>query len=65
VVAALMAWGDKWEAPDGPPLVMRHTCGEQVAARMVCAACGEPIEFGAVRSKAGPGFRPAVVPPGK
>ena len=47
------------------PLVMRHTCGEQVAARMVCAACGEPIEFGAVRSKAGPGFRPAVVPPGK
>jgi anaerobic selenocysteine-containing dehydrogenase len=38
---------------DGPPLVMRHTCGEQVAARMVCSACGEPIEFGAVRSKAG------------
>ncbi|HQY15457.1 MAG TPA: helix-turn-helix domain-containing protein [Ilumatobacteraceae bacterium] len=65
VVAALMAWGDKWESPDGPPLVMRHTCGEQVAARMVCAACGEPIEFGAVRSKAGPGFRPTVVPPGK
>ena len=65
VVAALMAWGDKWESPDGPPLLMRHTCVEQFAARMVCAACGEPIEFGAVRSKAGPGFRPAVVPPGK
>ena len=26
VIAALMAWGDKWSAPDGPPLVMRHTC---------------------------------------
>ncbi|MGB8858275.1 MAG: helix-turn-helix domain-containing protein [Ilumatobacteraceae bacterium] len=57
VIAALMAWGDKWESPDGPPLVMRHTCAGRGDAVLVCSACGEPMELGVVRAKAGPGMR--------
>lgn len=56
VIAALMAWGDKWEAPDGPPLLMRHTCEGRGVATTVCSECGEPLGIGAVRVKRGPGF---------
>jgi DNA-binding HxlR family transcriptional regulator len=62
VIAALMAWGDKWSAPDGPPLVMRHTCEGRGVPQTVCTACGEPMDLAHVRSKAGPGLRPAPVP---
>jgi DNA-binding HxlR family transcriptional regulator len=44
VVAALMAWGDRWLAPDGPPITLRHTsCGHTTSALVTCAACGEPL----------------------
>lgn len=59
VIAALMAWGDKWESPDGPPLLLRHTCEGRGYPTMVCSACGEPIGIDAVRAKAGPGSRTA------
>lgn len=60
VIAALMAWGDKWQAPDGPPLLLSHTCEGHGHAQTVCSACGEPLDIGSVRAKAGPGFRPAA-----
>lgn len=60
VIAALMAWGDKWESPDGPPLLMRHTCEGRGFPQMVCSECGEPLDIGSVRANAGPGFRAAV-----
>ena len=59
VIAVLMAWGDKWAAPDGPPLVFKHSCGHVGAAHVVCGECGEPMQFENVRAKAGPGFRRA------
>jgi DNA-binding HxlR family transcriptional regulator len=56
VIAVLMAWGDKWASPGGPPMVFRHSCGHLGEARVVCSECGEPMEYGNVRAKAGPGF---------
>jgi DNA-binding HxlR family transcriptional regulator len=58
VIAVLMAWGDKWAAPDGPPLVFKHSCGHLGDVRVVCSECGEPMQYENVRAKAGPGFRP-------
>ncbi|MEQ1703128.1 MAG: helix-turn-helix domain-containing protein [Ilumatobacteraceae bacterium] len=57
VIAALMAWGDKWESPAGPPLLLRHTCEGRGTATTVCSECGEPMGIGSVRAKPGPGFR--------
>ncbi|MFL6089808.1 MAG: winged helix-turn-helix transcriptional regulator [Aeromicrobium sp.] len=58
VLAAMMAWGDKWLAPaDGPPVLLRHTtCGHDARAEVVCADCGEPLELADVQPHLGPGF---------
>ena len=57
VIAALMTWGDRWVAPDGAPLEMRHTCEGRGHPLMVCSECGEPMDLRHVRVKAGPGLR--------
>ena len=45
VLTAMRQWGDRWAAPDGPPLRMRHaTCGRVVKAVAVCSHCGEPLD---------------------
>lgn len=57
VIAALMAWGDRWLATDGPPVNLRHTtCGQVTTAHVVCSACGEHLELDEVRGEPGPGF---------
>jgi DNA-binding HxlR family transcriptional regulator len=58
VLAAMMAWGDRWLAPsDGPPVLLRHrTCGQDAHADVVCSECGEPLELGDVEPHLGPGF---------
>ena len=49
-------WGDRWAAPDGPPLKMRHaTCGRVVKAVAVCSHCGEPLSPRSVTVEPGPG----------
>ena len=58
VIAALMQWGDRWAAPDGPPMVFRHTCGHNGHAQVTCSECGESMRLESVRAKAGPGWRP-------
>ena len=62
VIAALMAWGDKWSAPDGPPLLMCHTCEGRGQSLTVCDSCGERMDLAHVRAKAGPGLRAVVTP---
>src|SRR3978361_1523543 len=38
---ALTEWGDRWAAPDGPPILYRHsTCGSPVTHEGVCTTCG-------------------------
>lgn len=58
VLAAMMAWGDRWLASsDGPPVLLRHTaCGHDAQAAVVCGECGEPLELADVRPHLGPGF---------
>jgi DNA-binding HxlR family transcriptional regulator len=44
VIVTLMRWGDQYLAGEqGPPLVLRHHCGHQLTAQVVCRACGEPL----------------------
>ncbi|MTE14811.1 winged helix-turn-helix transcriptional regulator [Nocardia aurantiaca] len=40
VILALTAWGDRWAAPDGPPVTYRHAgCGGKVHVRLDCSDC--------------------------
>ncbi len=44
VISALIAWGDRYVSPDGPPLVLLHkTCGNAAGHKLVCECCGEPF----------------------
>jgi DNA-binding HxlR family transcriptional regulator len=45
VIITLLRWGDQYLAgEDGPPLLLRHHCGHQLTAQVVCQACGEPLD---------------------
>jgi DNA-binding HxlR family transcriptional regulator len=56
VVTAMRQWGDRWAAPEGPPVRIRHTaCGRVVEAVAVCSDCGEPLEARSVTVVPGPG----------
>lgn len=40
IIIALTQWGDRWAAPDGPPITFEHDgCGGRVSVRTVCARC--------------------------
>jgi DNA-binding HxlR family transcriptional regulator len=57
VVVALTAWGDRWLAPDGPPVHYTHTgCGGDVAPRLVCETCGVLHDAREVHARPGPGM---------
>ena len=63
VIAALMAWGDRWESPQGAPMRLQHQCGEFAEPVVVCDKCSEPLRLGEVRARSGPGrVRPAPSP---
>ena len=56
VLLELMRWGDRWDAPDGPPrLVVHRDCGHETHGVQVCAHCGEPLTARNVRLHDGPG----------
>lgn len=56
VLSSLRQWGDKYAAPDGPPVLMRHSsCGQISTAVMTCSTCGEPMDAGDLRPVAGAG----------
>jgi DNA-binding HxlR family transcriptional regulator len=41
VIIALTEWGDRWAAPDGPPIVYEHeACGGRVRHSLYCKRCG-------------------------
>ena len=41
-LVALTEWGDRWAAPEGPPIVLTHTpCGGSVTPEIVCGRCGQ------------------------
>jgi DNA-binding HxlR family transcriptional regulator len=54
---ALTEWGDRWAAPDGPPILYCHTgCGSRVSHRLVCATCGRVDDPAEVQARPGPGM---------
>lgn len=59
VIAALREWGDRWEAPSGPPVEIVHTaCGEVTTIVATCSCCGEALQPTDLRARRGPGAPP-------
>ncbi len=59
VVIALTEWGDRWAAPDGPPILMRHdSCGGTVCVSVECTRCGQPPTSTEIVAVPGPGVTP-------
>ncbi|WP_030170692.1 winged helix-turn-helix transcriptional regulator [Spirillospora albida] len=53
---ALMMWGDRHYAPDGPPLVVGHRgCSGALTASFTCDACGASLGPSDVDPRPGPG----------
>ena len=60
-LAALLSWGDKYYAPNGPPRVIHHRdCGGHVNLEARCEACGATVTPSQLTSAAGPGASPRV-----
>ena len=56
VVTAMRHWGDRWAAPDGPPLEVVHIgCGHVSQPVPTCSHCGEVLDARSVRAVSGPG----------
>jgi hypothetical protein len=54
---ALTEWGDRWSAPNGPPILYSHTvCGSGVSHEVVCATCGRINDPAEVQARPGPGM---------
>jgi DNA-binding HxlR family transcriptional regulator len=60
VVIALTAWGDRWAAPQGPPVVFVHTdCGNPARQDTHCPTCATVLGPEDIRTEPGPGNRSA------
>lgn len=59
---ALTEWGDRWAAPDGPPILYRHSvCGSSVSHEVVCATCGRVDDAAEIQVRPGPGMPAARI----
>jgi DNA-binding HxlR family transcriptional regulator len=59
-IIALTAWGDKWAAPQGPPVIFRHeSCGGEITQQTACRDCGELVTAETVTTRPGPGAHAA------
>jgi DNA-binding HxlR family transcriptional regulator len=57
-LVALTEWGDRWAAPNGPPIVYEHeTCGGHIQTELRCRSCNEVTTPAAVTARPGPGSR--------
>ena len=54
---ALTEWGDRWSAPDGPPILYSHSvCGSAISHEVVCDTCGRVADVTEVQALPGPGM---------
>jgi DNA-binding HxlR family transcriptional regulator len=61
VLLTLTEWGDRWAAPDGPPILYSHSvCGGGISQQTMCATCGHVRDPAEVQARPGPGM-PAEV----
>lgn len=66
LLTAMRQWGDKYAAPEGPPLQVLHKgCGKVSQAVMTCSVCGERLNARDVRAVAGPGDVDQLAPTGR
>ncbi len=62
VLAAMLAWGDKWlDDGGGAPVTLRHDEGDgegdhQVVPEVICADCGQPVVHTGIQFCVGPGI---------
>lgn len=58
-MVALMQWGDRHAAPEGPPVLLEHRgCGGMVDEHRTCDRCGARLSVRDVRALPGPGAAP-------
>jgi DNA-binding HxlR family transcriptional regulator len=58
VTMALLRWGDRHYATEGPPRLIRHRgCGGNVTERLRCDRCGADLDLRDVEAVFGPGAR--------
>jgi DNA-binding HxlR family transcriptional regulator len=56
VFLAMVAWGDRFAAPAGPPMLFtHHACGRDTVATVVCSVCAEPLRRDDLDPHPGPG----------
>lgn len=61
VLLALRDWGDRYMAPDGPPVYYRHRdCGGEAHVRLSCDRCDAALTAHDVIPEAGPGLASAA-----
>jgi DNA-binding HxlR family transcriptional regulator len=59
VIIALTEWGDRWAAPDGPPVVHEPGhCDGSIRLRLGCDTCGQVASPRQVSTLLGPGASP-------
>jgi DNA-binding HxlR family transcriptional regulator len=58
VIVALTEWGDRWVAPQGPPIVYEHDgCGGRVHQHLSCEDCLATPVPAQVTARPGPGMQ--------
>jgi len=58
VLVAMVEWGDRYHAPDGPPRHIVHAdCGGAVEQHFTCGACHADLRPQEITSRPGPGSR--------
>ncbi|BCO37991.1 transcriptional regulator [Mycobacterium heckeshornense] len=56
VLMSLLLWGDRYLAPDGPPLLVLHRhCGGRLTPQLTCATCAAQLGPHDVELAPGPG----------
>lgn len=64
VVVAMRQWGDRWAAPDGPPVeVVHRACGHVATIEPACSACGERVYLRDLTPVPGPGSKSGELVP--
>jgi len=56
VIIALTEWGDRWAAPQGPPIIYEHeSCGGRIHQHLSCLDCDAAPAPAQVTARPGPG----------
>jgi DNA-binding HxlR family transcriptional regulator len=60
-IVSLTEWGDRWAAPEGPPILYIHSvCGGPITQQIRCANCGQVDDPAEVHVRPGPGMPPDI-----